>query len=196
MTKVSAIVLAAGLSKRMGPENKLFLEIKGRPMVDWVIEQVKASTVDDMIVVASERSIDLLSKWKSDRIRVVENQYYKSGMTSSIQAGIMAASADGYMVCLGDQPKIKTSTYNQIVAGFRLTYPGNSKAIAVPFYGEKKGNPAVFSSMYRESILNHQEPEGCKRIISDNREAVLPIQIDDGGILTDIDTPDDYSKFY
>lgn len=194
MTKVSAIVLGAGLSRRMGEENKLFLPFKGRPMIDWVLHNVINSEVDEIIVVGSQLSMDELSSWKSDRVRLVENIDYESGMTSSIQAGVRASQADGYMICLGDQPKIKTHTYNQILTAFSTSNPTNSEVIAVPFYDKKKGNPVVFSKAYRQLILTHQEPEGCKTIIQQYSKMITSISIEDPGILQDIDTKEDYQK--
>lgn len=194
MAKVSAIVLAAGLSRRMGEENKLFLPVNDRPMVEWVIEKVAQSTADEVIIVGSELSLDRFEKWKSDRVQVINNPHYQNGMTSSIQAGVQVASGDGYMICLGDQPKIEISTYNELIAAFQSSFAQNEGSIVLPFYDGKKGNPVIFSAIYREDILNHTEPEGCKEIVQANKHHLTKVDVSDSGILMDVDTREDYER--
>lgn len=206
MVKVSAIILAAGLSRRMatmematmemGRENKLFLEFKGKALVEWVIDQVTASKVDEIIIVTSELSNDKLIAFASDKIKVVNNPDYKIGMTTSIQKGVASTSEEcnGYMICLGDQPLIETSDYNTIIASFKDSQQKNSKIITVPFYEGKKGNPVIFSSFYKEQILVHQEPEGCKEIIQKNKNELNKINLNSPFILQDIDTKEEYDK--
>lgn len=194
MAKVSAIILAAGLSRRMGEENKLFLSIKGKPMVEWVIENVSKSIADEVVLVASELSMDQLTKWQSDRIQLVENLEYKQGMTSSIQAGVNAATGDAYMICLSDQPLIKTETYDLLIQTFQEAAIQDPSAIVLPFFKDKKGNPVIFSAQYRTEILNHVAPEGCKEIVQANRKHLRKVDTTDAGILMDIDTQEDYKK--
>lgn len=190
MAKVTAIVLAAGLSKRMGEENKLFLPIQDKAMIDWVIEAIDASHVDEIILVGSESSMEQLEKWKSYRIQLVENKSYKSGMTSSIQVGVSAASGDGFMICLGDQPKIKTKTYNQLIESFSQ----KPDSIILPFHEGQKGNPVIFPSAFRDKILNHKEPEGCKEIVQFNTDLIVKVEVNDSGVLMDVDTREDHEN--
>jgi len=192
MAKVSAIILGAGLSKRMGTANKLFLPVREKPMIEWVIENVKASTADEIILVGSELSMDRLTRFEDEKIRVVENLHYKTGMTSSIQAGVEAARLDGYLICQGDQPYIQTSTYDQLIQSFQL----NPTSIILPFFRGKRGNPVIFSKHYREEILAHREPNGCRTIIQKNSNCIIHVEVDDHGVLIDVDTREDYNKFY
>jgi len=192
--KISAIILAAGLSRRMGEEDKLFLPINGKPMIEVVIKNVTASLVDEVILVGNEKTIDRLSKYQNDGIRLVENLYYRAGMTSSIQVGIKEASGDAFMICLGDQPKISTSTYAQIIEAHHSKGLVEKQLITVPFYNGDKGNPVIFSSSYRNEILTHKEPEGCRKIIKNNSGFVQKIEVNDPGILIDVDTMDDYEN--
>lgn len=196
MVKISAIILAAGLSRRMGKENKLFLEFKGKALVEWVIEKVKASIVDEIILVTSELSNDTLNAFANEKVKVVDNPDYKIGMTTSIQKGVATASENskGYMVCLGDQPLIEISDYNLIINSFKNSYPKNSQLITVPSFESKKGNPVIFSSFYKEQILAHQEPEGCRKIIQNHKDNVSKINIKSPFILQDIDTKEEYEK--
>ncbi|MDH5476591.1 MAG: nucleotidyltransferase family protein [Cyclobacteriaceae bacterium] len=194
MAKVSAIILAAGLSRRMGSDNKLFLSYNGKTIIEWVIDNISNSQAYEIIIVASELSYERLKKFTSNNVSIVNNFEYKRGMTSSIQAGVQTVSKDsnGYMVCLGDQPTLDTETYNQIINAFSVAFPENKKSIVVPFYKEVKGNPVTFSSYYNSSILNHTAPEGCKEIIDENKSHLIKLSIESNAILNDIDTKDDY----
>lgn len=194
MANVSAIILAAGLSKRMGDENKLLLEYKERPIIDWVIEHVKNSIADDVFIVCSEHSIDYLRKWENEGIAIIENKLYQSGMTSSIQAGLKRSESDGYMICLGDQPLIKSDTYDQIITKFKETYELNKKVIEIPYYGSERGNPLIFSSLYKDQIMIHPEPDGCRSIVQRYSAEIDKVDLFDPAILIDIDTKLDYEK--
>lgn len=193
MTNVSAIILAAGLSRRMG-ENKLLLEYKGKIIIDWVIEHVKNSIADDVFVVSSELTIDHLRKWENEGVAIIENKRYQSGMTSSIQAGLKASESDGYMICLGDQPLIKPDTYSEIITKFKETYESNKKVIEIPCYGGERGNPVIFSSLYKDQIMIHSEPDGCRAIVQRYSNEIDKVDLFDPTILIDIDTKMDYEK--
>ena len=194
MVNVSAIILAAGLSSRMGNENKLFLNYNDKPIIEWVIENIGHSEAHELIVVASKLSYERLKVLSSKRVRVVDNVAYKQGMTSSIQAGVLAISKDseGYMICLGDQPTLKTGVYNQLIHAFSAASHKNKKSIIVPFYKKAKGNPVIFSTHYNASILSHTTPEGCKEIIENNKNHVIKLPVTSSAILHDIDTKEDY----
>lgn len=190
MTRLSAIVLAAGLSQRMGGANKLFLPLGDKPMIGWVIKKLEESIVDDIILVGSKASLERLQTLQSDKTRLVENASHTAGMTSSIQTGVAATVSDGYMICLGDQPHIKSTTYDQLARCFC----SNSTSIVLPFWNNKKGNPVIFPKCMQAQILAHQEPEGCKELVRDNWARVIKQPVQDSGILKDIDTKADYEQ--
>ena len=96
------------------------------------------------------------------------------------------------MICLGDQPTIKTEDYDQIIRAFDQAYAKDTKSIVVPFHEGKRGNPVIFSASYKTEILNHQNMEGCKGIIQENAQHIVRVSLSNAGILTDIDTPEDY----
>lgn len=195
MAKVSAIILAAGLSRRMGVENKLFLNYNGKTIIEWVIKNALNSEAHELIIVASELSYERLIKiTEGSNVTIVNNFEYKRGMTSSIQAGVkrVGKDSDGYMICLSDQPTLDSGIYNQIIQAFSVAFPKNRKSIVVPFYKEVKGNPVIFSSHYHSSILTHTAPEGCKEIIEENKNQIIKLPVETSAILNDIDTKEDY----
>ncbi len=195
MAKVTAIVLAAGLSRRMGKENKLFLPFNETTIIDTVVRQIIKSKVDQLVIVGSELSLDRLKQYQSDNILIVDNPEYETGMTSSIKAGVQAAEiCEGYMICLGDQPMITTGIYDQIIDSFLSNHPKDNATIKVPFHKGKKGNPVIFSSHYKRDILSHTEPEGCREIVQAHKSHINKIEISSSSILVDIDTREEYDR--
>jgi molybdenum cofactor cytidylyltransferase len=177
----------------MGKENKLFLPFRDSTIVDNVIQKIKASAADNIVIVGSALSLDQLQKYTDDRTSVVDNPDYETGMTSSIKSGVkVSEKTDGFMICLGDQPLISTRIYDQIIDCFKNTHSKNPSTIVVPFHQQKKGNPVIFSSIYKEDILKHTEPEGCKEIVQMNKAHVHKIVVQSSSILEDIDTRQDF----
>jgi len=193
---VSAILLAAGESKRMGEQDKLFLKYKGNWIINHTMQNLWASNKSELIIIMNNNDNDLLGGQRSDRIHVVVNPNFRKGMTTSIQVGVEAASADasGFMICLADQPLMKAVDYDHIIERFELLVKHDSKCIVVPFYNGMKGNPVIFSASYRDDILGHLEMEGCKNIIQANRDHVYQVEMFNDHILKDVDTPEDYEE--
>jgi molybdenum cofactor cytidylyltransferase len=196
MTKISAILLAAGLSKRMGDKNKLFLTHKGKKLIDHAKEELEKSQADEIIIVSSELTHDHLMSFQSDRIRIEQNLDYKNGMTSSIQCGIKVTDPEsiGYMICLGDQPSIKSETYDQLISKFKTQRDIFENCIIKPKFRGKKGDLIVFSNAYKSRILSHLEPEELNKIVIENKQHLIILDVDDSGILLDIDTEDDFNE--
>ena len=179
----------------MGQENKLLMPWKGHTIIDEVIQSVKSADPAQIILVSSELTADHLQCYQDAGYLLVENVNYQTGMTSSIQTGVNAASdVDGYMICLGDQPLILREQYQEIMDAFSQEFEGKKHIIIVPYSGERKGNPVIFSSVYRSELLDHQEPEGCRTIILNHQDAVKKVFISGKGILEDIDTREAYNQ--
>ena len=192
MANVSAIILGAGLSRRMGTENKLFLPVDGKAMIECVIEKVQASKAEEILIVGSHLSMDRLARFRDQRTTLIDNPDYENGMTSSIQAGVRKATGDGYLICLGDQPTIQERTYDRLIDAFQK----NPETIILPYYERVKGNPVLFPKTYRQAILSHPALEGCKEIIQKHRQHVLEVEVRDPGILLDVDTKEDYRRLH
>ncbi|MEM9329048.1 MAG: nucleotidyltransferase family protein [Bacteroidota bacterium] len=189
---VSAIVLAAGFSRRMGSKNKLLMSINGRPMIDQVLEQVAESSCGELVVVSSPSTASSLP----ENYRLAINDQPDQGMTSSIQTGVQhcARDATGFMICLGDQPFISSFEYDAIINAFTNHHEQDPKTIAVPYFEGKRGNPTIFAASYGPEILKHREPEGCRSIVAQNRGHWLRIDMNSPSILIDIDTMEDYQS--
>ncbi len=190
---ISAIILAAGLSKRMKIGNKLLLERNKIPIIKTTLDKIKASNVKDLILVLGNNAKPILNIIKNEKIKISYNKDYKSGVSSSIKKGIkeLDNSSEGVIICLADMPSIKTSTYNKLIS----TYYENKNKNIVPYFRNQKGNPVLFSKSYFKSLMNIKGDVGAKNLIKDNKEDFLKIPVTDSGIIEDIDNEKQYLRY-
>ena len=187
---LSGILLAAGLSRRMGEINKLLLEVDGAPMVVHAANRLMEADVDERIVVLGHEAGRVREALNGFDVRFVENPGYPQGMTSSIQAGVRAVSpaSVGYLIALSDMPRLSPSTPAGVLAAFRAAEALRPGAIVIPVYQGRRGHPVVFSVVYREEILAHDEPEGCRGIVKRHAHRVIEMPTEDEGAVWDVDT--------
>lgn len=199
---LSAIVLAAGSSRRMGAANKLLLPYKGRTIIAHTVECILAAGIQEVIVVTGHDSEQIQHALTPLPVRLIHNPQHEEGMTGSIQTGIRAATqpatqtapseSRGYMICLSDMVLITPPEYTLLATSFDTHYKTDPRCIILPEYQGRKGNPVIFSSVHRDAILLHKEKEGCKNIVRTNASHVHPVQMPFDHILRDIDFPADY----
>lgn len=189
---LSAIVLAAGESKRMQNKNKLLLPFKSKTVIRVVVENVVASGVNEVIVVLGHEAEKVKTGLAGIGVQFVLNKNYEKGMTTSIQEGVKHASGKGYMICLSDMVMITSEEYMQMKNEFLSQLASDERCICIPRYKNEKGNPVVFSSVYRDDILHHEEMEGCKGIVRENQSHIHWIEMNTPNVLRDMDSPGDY----
>ena len=189
----SAIILAAGTSTRMGTRNKLLLPLSpgGLPLIRVVVERVLASNCGEIIVVLGHEKEKVKAVLEDLDIRFATNPMYRSGMTSSIQSGVGVVHPDsaGVLICLGDMPLLNTEDYNRVTEAVT-----GAPQIIVPVFEGQNGHPVFFSHHFISDILAHDQPEGCKSIVSRNKDRVTRIAGPNSHILKDIDLPEDYHR--
>jgi len=184
---ISAIVLAAGKSSRMGIDNKLLLEFNGKAMVSHVIDQLVLSNVHQIIVVLGNEA-EQVRKSITQNVEFIDNADYNYGLSTSLIAGINALPPDceGVMICLGDMPYITADNYNMLIENYQ-----EDKIIA-PTMDGKVGNPIIFSNSYFEKLLKLSGDKGAKKIMKEYPEHVIEVDVGSTAIFNDIDTPDAY----
>jgi molybdenum cofactor cytidylyltransferase len=186
--RIGAIVLAAGLSSRMG-RNKLLADIVGKPLLRRVVEAASASSVDPIIVVSGNAADETAAALAGLQVRVVDNPDYRSGLSTSLKCGLRALpdDCDGAMVLLGDMPAITASLIDKLVAAFD---PAESRAICVATYRGKRGNPVLWARQFFPDMLQLEGDVGAKHLIAANGEVVCEVEAADDAPLIDIDTPE------
>ncbi len=191
---ISAIVLAAGASRRMGDANKLLLPWRGRPLIAHVVDVVARSRVDEVIVVLGHQEEVIREALPEGDWRIVVNPDWEDGMTTTIAAGVRAAAPDaqGYVICLCDLPLLEPADFNHLLTAFEQGLEKDPRCIGVPFYAGKRGNPVLFSAAWREAILAQKGLMGCRGLVKDHPEHVLPIEAPNDHVIRDMDTPEAY----
>ena len=156
---ISAVVLAAGESTRMGSRNKLLLPFGGQPLIARVVDVVRRARVGEVIVVLGHQADLVRPALPGEGLRVVLNPDYPQGMPSSIRSGLaqVSPSATGVLVCLTDQPFLEPEDLDHLIDAFDAA---EDKSILVPIFGDQRGNPVLFSTRYRQEILHERAALG------------------------------------
>ena len=185
---VSAVVLAAGRSTRMGGPNKLLAELNGQRLVRIVTEQTLASKAKDVIVVTGHQA-ELVEKALAGlNVTFVRNPDFAGGLASSVKAGISAvpAHADGAVICLGDMPMISAGLIDHLIEGFA---PDRGNLIVVPVSNGRRGNPVLWSRRFFNELMMLDGDIGARHLIAKHSEAVAEVPVEGHGAFLDIDTP-------
>ena len=184
---ISAIVLAAGKSERMG-RPKALLPIRGRTFLQNILDAISRTSIEDTIVVLGhhrdqiERSLSLPS--------VVFNPDYERGMITSFQAGIRKLSWDttGAFLFLVDHPLVESTTIESMIMNLA------PNRIVLPTFERRRGHPVLFSSEVLEEILALGPSEGANIVVRKNPDRIIEVPVNAPGILVDIDTPEQFER--
>lgn len=190
---ICAIVLAAGESRRMGVQ-KLLLPFGAKTVIAHIVDQLLPSVVGKVIVVTGHESGKVAEALSGapQRVSIVENPDYPSGMLSSVRCGIRAlpSGCHAAMVCLGDQPSVTTDLVNDLVHAFK----GSDKGIVVPVFEGKRGHPILFSERYYGEVLTRFDDAGLRGLLHAYQDDVFELAVSTPAVLSDIDYPDDYRR--
>ena len=191
MVKVSAILLGAGESKRMGL-NKLTLPWGRRTVFEHCLNTLIRSDINEVVVVLGGKTADLRGSLERTGAKVVINPFYRKGMSTSIRRGVRGIdpASQGILIALGDQPFLKAATINALVRAFAM----RDRAILVPTFQGKKGHPVIFHRKFEEELLKLEGDAGARSIIQRHPGDVMSVRVRSEGVLKDIDTRDDYLK--
>ena len=190
---IAAILLAAGQSKRMIDENKLSKKFQNTPLINHSIKNILSSHIDELIIVVGYQKeiIENLIE-KNNKIKIIFNKNFKTGMASSIKVGLslLSKKTESFFICLGDMPMINKKIYNQLIS-----YK-NKKDIIVPTYNGIQGNPVLFPKFMKPSIMSINGDVGAKKILEQNKEKILKVKIDDINITRGFNTKNDFNSSF
>jgi molybdenum cofactor cytidylyltransferase len=187
---IAGVVLAAGLSRRMG-QAKLLMPVGGRAIVRYVVERVLAGGVDSVWVVTGPDVEPIEAALAGIDVQIAVNPVPEEGQAGSVRAGIAAlpASVDAALIALGDQPLLAPSIIPALLAA-RRTSP---KLIVAPRYRDGQGNPVLFKREIFPELLRLTGDQGARPIIQKEPARVEWVDLD-LPMPPDVDTPDDYEK--
>lgn len=181
MMSVDGVILAAGYSSRANAF-KMELEINKKSILQRCIEALY-DDCSNIIVVSGYKheKINELTKNYS-RLRVIYNEEFNKGMFSSVKKGIQNVTASRFLLTPGDYPLISKDIIKKIIK--------QENEIVIPSFNKKGGHPILLSSHLIKEILNEPDDSNLKRYL--NRKKCSYLDIEDEGILLDVDTMEDY----
>lgn len=167
---------------------KPLLPLAGKPMIRHVIDTV-ARIADPIIVVTGPTD---LSSCLDDVLLVANPRYRESGMLVSIQMGIRAlpVECNAVLIALADHPLVQPETIDALVEMWAHT----GTQIVRPRFEGARGHPILLDRACFERVLSLGPDQTLKSIFTGNQHAAVDVEVDDLGILIDIDTPDDYAR--
>jgi molybdenum cofactor cytidylyltransferase len=185
------VVLGAGRSARLGAPKQL-LKVGKKSVLETVVHRFLESKVDEVVLVLGFLADEILRTSDFGDARIVMNPDYEQGLGSSLRVGIEAVSlrASAAVVALGDQPLLSVQTIESLLRKYSET----RGLIVAPYFRKRRGNPVLFDRSLFPDLKKAKGDEGAKGLIVRMQETVVKVQVDDIGVLVDIDTEEDYLR--
>ncbi|MCP3876025.1 MAG: molybdenum cofactor cytidylyltransferase [Desulfobacteraceae bacterium] len=189
--KITGIILAAGSSSRMG-KTKQLMPFKGDTLLGHVIQNAKASSLNEIIVVIGHHADKINKTIDLSGTKVVRNHNYSKGQSTSLLKGIENASTacDAAMFLLADQPLVTPEIIDTLIDAFERS----NALITIPYCKGKRGNPVIINKSLFPRLKILSADTGARVLFDEFRASILKVPIHDSAILTDVDTMDDYKK--
>ena len=190
---ITAILLAAGQSKRLVNQNKLIKNYKRKPLINHVVQSIIKSKIEKLIIVLGFEYLKVKKKVnKNKKIQFVINHNYKKGISSSIKCGLKKISNKnyGFIIVQADMPKISKNIFNKLHTEIKT----NKKEIFVPIKNNKIGNPIGFKLSMINQLKKISGKRGAKFIIKRNRSKIKYVRTKSLGIFKDIDLIKDFNS--
>lgn len=210
--RIAAVVLAAGAGSRFERSSarlrlpKLLLPWQGKPILRHVVDAALSLPANDPVILVLGRHADSVKnifnsgETYKTRLRIIENPEWNTGQSSSLRLGIAevmnlpeASHLCGAMVLLGDQPLVRPETLIRLAERHQAAYRQNSGVQATaPFFSGRRGNPVILSTSLFPALLTLRGDVGARSIVSGLGAYLQRIDVDDPGVLFDIDSQVDY----
>ena len=187
--KVIALILAAGSSTRMGAKNKLLANVIGKPMITHVVDAIRQSMVNSVVVVTGYEREKIENVLSQRNISFVHNENFKAGLSESLKVGLkeIPDDVDGVLICLGDMPLLTSTIIDNLIKAFD---PIEGRSICVPINGRKRGNPVLWDKSYLTEMTEIVGDVGAKKLLEKYSDHVFEVSFEEDNVLIDVDTPD------
>jgi len=184
---ISAIVLAAGKSERMGTP-KALLPIFGRTFLENILSTISGTSIQETIVVLGHHRKEIEQTVALES--AIFNPDYEKGMITSLQAGIRSLSWDagGAFLFLVDHPLTDRITIEAMIMQLA------PNRIVLPTFEGRRGHPVLFSSEVLQEILALPSSEGANIVVRKHPDRIVEVPVNAPGILVDVDTPEQFEK--
>jgi len=195
---ISGIIIAAGSSQRMGTP-KALLKIGEKTFLQHIVETLHSARIIDVVIVigAEAEKIQKTLTWFDGK--VVVNDEWQKGQLSSIITGLNALDLTksepeeihGAIICPADHPLLTQSLLVDLLQGYWLS----KKRIIIPIHRGKRGHPVIFDRELFDDIRNAPLDIGARAVVRNHEQEVHEVDVNDEGVLINIDSPDDYKKY-
>jgi len=189
---IAGLILAAGESSRMGTP-KAALAYRGRTFLETIVQTLEEAGIERIVVVLGHRAEEIQRQIKIEPARVVINPDYRSGQTSSLQAGLRALLADGpdaVLLCLVDHPAVSAETARKIMAAFCE----GGAPVVIPTYQGRRGHPVLIGRQVFPELLDLASDAGADSVIRKYRPTTQSVAVEDEGVVIDVDDPESYRQ--
>ncbi len=188
---VSGIILAAGMGSRMKTAKQL-LSYSGKPLLQHVVDSARSSNLSKIITVLGYQAEKVKNQLDLKGVESLRNQFYDTGQGSSIRVGLTVVPDhhQAVLFLLGDQPLISSQIINSILDHFQTT----QSPIVIPRFHGKRGNPVLIARPLFAELYKLSGDMGGRKLFENHAEDIGYLDLDDEGIITDIDTPSDYDR--
>lgn len=193
---ITALLMTAGESRRMGRDNKLLLTFRDKTMVRLIAETLLASDVDEVIVVTGYQHKQIEEALAGLTVRFIHNPDFYSGMASGIRAGLDATTVEteAVMIVPADMPFLQPMHINALVKKYRSEKDLGKTPIIRPVYKAKDGYPVLFDRAFWDDIRACRDQDGCVPVIDQNKDDYVPYALANEAYYLGIDTPMDFYK--
>jgi len=189
---IAGLTLAAGESSRMGTP-KATLAYRGRTFLETIVQTLREAGIERIVVVLGHRAEEIQRQVKIGPAQAIINPYYRTGQTSSLQAGLRALLADeleGVLLCLVDHPAVSAETVRRTMATFRQ----GGAPVVIPTYQGRRGHPVLIGRQLFDELLRLASDAGADSVIRKYRSGTQFVAVEDEGVVTDVDDPDSYRR--
>ncbi|MGE4124204.1 MAG: NTP transferase domain-containing protein [Pusillimonas sp.] len=197
LAPVALCVLAGGMSRRMGPVNKLLLDYQGQPLVRHVVRQALGANCGPVHVVTGYQSEQVEKALQGLPVQMVHNPDYAQGQAASVRVAASIDPQAALMVLLGDMPGVSPAIVAEVVQAWRVLGDFQARYLAVvrPRFDGKTGNPVLWGPGWLPRLRQLQGDEGARRLLTGNAATVTTVAVSSTGIFADIDQPSDLPGF-
>jgi molybdenum cofactor cytidylyltransferase len=193
---VAALILAAGLSRRTAPHNKLLSVMpNGQTMIAQTVDRVLATSAKPVSVIIGHQDAQIQASLAGKPVHFVHAPDYAGGMAASLRAGITALSENvgAVLICLGDMPLVESNTLERIMAAYD---PTEGREIILPSYEGQRGNPVLWGRRFFNDLLQLSGDTGARQILHRYMEFIAEIPADTEAVLKDFDTPEAFETLF
>lgn len=202
---IAALILAAGQSKRMG-QPKMLLPWGETTVLGQVIFTLQAAGVESMVVVTGgarqevEALVGQIARQRASSslmLDTIYNQDFAAGeMLSSVQAGLRylaknVLSAEATLIAPGDQPQVQVRSVRSVIQA----HCQERASLVVPSFHQRRGHPWLAARIHWEEMLSLRPPASLRNFLNHHADEIQYVEVDDPGVLQDLDTPEDYLKW-